>query len=127
MLRLQAAGPRKGYLKNRNQNGNIRQANKAAVAVANEVDTEFPALAAVTVGSVVNGCAPPSQNKFEIMGKLWLRSEVKTLESEMSRKPVEPVTPFLVMDAAALTDSAQMVKNLIKTKKFVVLIPSAGE
>lgn len=114
----QTRNPRKGYLKNRNQNGAITNGTltngKSNGEAVSEVDTEFPALAATL-------------NKSEIMGKLWLRNEVRTLESEVSRKPVLHVTPFLVMDADALTDYPGIVKSLLKSKKFVVLIPSAGE
>lgn len=35
------------------------------------------------------------------------------------------MTPYLVMDSKSLTEFTPIVKNLIKTKKFVVLIPSA--
>lgn len=66
-------------------------------------------------------------NKFELMGKLWLQNEVRTLESEVKGKPVENFTPFLVIDALALTDHSTIVKALIKTGKFVVLVPSVGK
>lgn len=37
------------------------------------------------------------------------------------------MTPFLVVDAKALTEYNGIVKNLVKTKKFIVLIPNAGK
>lgn len=66
-------------------------------------------------------------NKIELMGKLWLQNEVKALESEAKGKPVVNFTPFLVIDALALTDHSTIVKALIKTNKFVVLVPSVGK
>jgi protein SMG5 len=66
--------------------------------------------------------------KNEMMGKLgrlWLKNEVKTLESRA--KPVSlNMTPYLIVDTSALIDYLHVVKNLVKTKKFVVLIPKAG-
>lgn len=68
-----------------------------------------------------------NNNKFELMGKLWLRNEVKTLESKVNGKPAIQFTPFLVIDTLALIDHGPIVKALVKTKKFVVLIPSIGK
>lgn len=63
-----------------------------------------------------------------LMGKLWLRSEVKALESEVGRRPAADCvpTPFLVVDAMALANFANLVKRLIKSHRFVVLVPSAA-
>lgn len=75
--------------------------------------------------------APPpvatENNKSELMGKLWLRNEVQALESKVAKKPNSTFTPYLVMDAMALAEYATIVKNLVKSKKFVVLIPNAGK
>jgi protein SMG5 len=60
------------------------------------------------------------------MGKLWLKNEVQTLESR-SRPSNTNLTPFLMLDTLALVDYLYIVKHLIKSKKFVVLIPKAGE
>ncbi|KAG5675291.1 hypothetical protein PVAND_005203 [Polypedilum vanderplanki] len=58
------------------------------------------------------------------LGKLWLKNEVQTLESRS--KPVNTnMTPFLMLDTNALTDYLYVVKALVKTKKFIVLIPKA--
>lgn len=60
------------------------------------------------------------------LGKLWLKNEVQTLESRS--KPVNTnLTPYLMLDTKSLTDYLHIVKNLVKTKKFVVLIPKAGK
>lgn len=37
------------------------------------------------------------------------------------------MTPFVVVDAKALTEYNGIVKNLVKSKKFIVLIPNAGK
>lgn len=67
----------------------------------------------------------PERNKYEIMGKLWLRNEVQHLENK-ARKPANAnLTPYLVVDAKCLTEFTPIVKNLVKTKKFLVLIPNA--
>jgi protein SMG5 len=69
------------------------------------------------------------QDKAEMMGKLgklWLKNEVKTLESRS--KPVNTnLTPYLMLDTKSLSEYLYVVKNLVKTKKFVVLIPKAGK
>lgn len=102
--------PRKSYLKNRN----YQQIN--VVATEKEIQK-----------SLDNGVDSKKtvESKSEIMGKLWLRNEVKTLESKMSKRPATVLTPYLVLDSKSLTDYASTVKTLIKTKKFVVLIPNA--
>lgn len=59
-----------------------------------------------------------------LMGKLWLRNEVETLETKVNKRAVNvTLTPYLVLDSKCLTEYTSIVKNLIKTKKFVVLIP----
>lgn len=69
------------------------------------------------------------QDKVEMMGKLgklWLKNEVQTLESRS--KPVNTnLTPYLMLDTKSLSDYLYVVKNLVKSKKFVVLIPKAGK
>uniref|UniRef100_A0A1A9UWM2 Uncharacterized protein n=1 Tax=Glossina austeni TaxID=7395 RepID=A0A1A9UWM2_GLOAU len=63
--------------------------------------------------------------KYEIMGKLWLRNKVETLEEELRKNPLSFVmTPFLVINAKALTEYNAILKNLLKSKKFIVLIPN---
>lgn len=63
--------------------------------------------------------------KNELMGKLWLKSEIKSLESKKHSSIA--LTPYIMLDSVALTDYLFIVKNLVKSKKFVVLIPKAGE
>lgn len=107
--------PKKSYLKNRTLQNTLEKENQKLDNGDGEV-------------AIVNGSngSDKKENKYEIMGKLWLRNEVKTLESKVSKKPEQNFTPYLVMDTMALTDFATIVKSLIKTKKFVVLVPNAG-
>lgn len=66
------------------------------------------------------------ETKCEIMGKLWLRNEVKTLETIVKKGPINKFTPYLVLDAKSLTQHLAIVKSLIQSKKFVILVPNAG-
>lgn len=63
--------------------------------------------------------------KNELMGKLWLKSEIRSLESKKHSSVA--LTPYIMVDSKCLTDYLYIVKNLVKSKKFVVLIPKAGE
>lgn len=67
------------------------------------------------------------ETKFEIMGKLWLRNEVKTLEKIVKKGPINKFTPYLVLDSKSLTQHLSIVKSLIQSKKFVILVPKAGK
>lgn len=96
---------KKGYLKNR---------QNFAVAKA-PIDTKD-----------TDSDAKPIGGKHEIMGKLWLQHEIEELEAKMSKKQLI-LTPYLVVDTKALTNHLAIVKNLVKAKKFVVLIPKAGK
>lgn len=129
LRQLQFTNMRKGYLKHRNQN-NV--ANGTADTVLKDVDSEFPALSATINGNCAGNAArsspPTTPNKMALMGKLWLRSEVQALESEVGRRPGagHVATPFLVVDALALADYSHLIKRLIKSQRFVVLVPSAA-
>lgn len=63
--------------------------------------------------------------KNELMGKLWLKSEIQSLESKKHSSVA--LTPYIMLDSNCLTDYLYIVKNLVKSKKFVVLIPNAGK
>uniref|UniRef100_A0A7G3ATP9 Putative nonsense-mediated mrna decay protein n=1 Tax=Lutzomyia longipalpis TaxID=7200 RepID=A0A7G3ATP9_LUTLO len=63
--------------------------------------------------------------KYALMGKLWLRSEVKSLESKVKKPNGLHLTPYLMMDSKSLTEYQTTVRNLVKARKFVVLIPNA--
>ncbi|XP_031621383.1 protein SMG5 isoform X2 [Contarinia nasturtii] len=91
---------KKGYLKNRQQN------NQANVSPAN--------------GEQSN--ATSAAEKHQLMGKLWLKHEIEVLEAKMSKNIL---SPYLVVDSKVLSHHLEIVKKLVKAKKFVVLIPSA--
>ena len=63
--------------------------------------------------------------KNELMGKLWLKSEIKSLESKKHSSVA--LTPYIMLDSTCLTDFLSIVKNLVKSKKFILLIPKAGK
>lgn len=63
--------------------------------------------------------------KNELMGKLWLKSEIQTLESK--KMSSNNLTPYIMVDSKCLTNYLNVLKNLVKSKKFIVLIPKAGK
>lgn len=65
-----------------------------------------------------------TDKKNELMGKLWLKSEIQTLESKKHSSVA--LTPYIMLDSKCLSEYLYIVKNLVKSKKFVVLIPKAG-
>lgn len=93
---------RKGYLKTKSDKENELQNGKAEES-SRQID-----------------------KKNELMGKLWLKSEIQTLESKNKHSSIA-LTPYVMLDSKCLTDYLYIVKNLVKSKKFVVLIPKAGE
>lgn len=95
---------KKGYLKNRHQNIQV-----AASATTNG-DKTTPT---------------SSADKHQLMGKLWLKHEIEVLEAKMSKNA--NLSPYLVIDARVLSHHLDIIKKLVKAKKFVVLIPSAGK
>lgn len=94
---------KKGYLRNRQQNHQVATSN----------------------GCREKTSPTSSAEKHQLMGKLWLKHEIEVLEAKMSKNNVI-LTPYLVVDARVLSHHLDIVKKLVKAKKFVVLIPSAG-
>lgn len=100
---------KKGYLKNRQQNNQTALTNGST-----EKTTE-------------KSTGPTSSaEKHQLMGKLWLKHEIEVLEAKMSKNNAI-LTPYLVVDSKVLSNHLELVKKLVKAKKFVVLIPSAGK
>lgn len=58
------------------------------------------------------------------MGKLWLKAEVKALESRLH---ANLMSPYLVPDHEALAKHMPALKRLVYAKKFIVIVPSVGE
>ncbi|XP_049279919.1 nonsense-mediated mRNA decay factor SMG5 [Anopheles funestus] len=112
---------KKGYLHNR-ANGMLMQRGTAGTGhngvsddAGDEIQREKKAAAPQEKGDI-----------SAIMGQLWLRNEVETLESKVNKRAGNvTLTPYLVLDSKCLTEYTSIVKNLIRTKKFVVLIPGA--
>lgn len=94
---------KKGYLKNRQQNNQVAASTKK---------TDKPAAASAS-------------QKHQLMGKLWLKHEIEVLEAKMSKNNAI-LSPYLVVDSKVLAKNLEIVKKLVKAKRFVVLIPSAG-
>ncbi|KAL3277426.1 hypothetical protein HHI36_012774 [Cryptolaemus montrouzieri] len=61
--------------------------------------------------------------KMKHMGQLWLASEVSALENRVRGKA--SLSPYLVLDADALIKYTFMVKHLVHSRKFIVLVPNA--
>ncbi|XKL69364.1 hypothetical protein PGB90_007133 [Kerria lacca] len=60
------------------------------------------------------------------MGQLWLEAEVKNLESKVKQTAkINLLTPYLVVDSEALTQYCILVKKLVSSRQFVLLIPTA--
>lgn len=117
---------KKGYLRNRANGGILQRCAKK------EESNGFDS--AVKDGGEQQAHRPEQEKKqgregkdlSAVMGRLWLENEVETLESKLKKRPVNvTLTPYLVLDSKCLSEYTAIVKNLVKTKKFVVLIPSA--
>lgn len=97
---------KKGYLRNRQQNNQVSTSNGCHEKTTSPIT---------------------SADKHQLMGKLWLTHEIQVLEAKMSKHNANLLTPYLVVDTRVLSHHLDIVKKLVKAKKFVVLIPSAGK
>lgn len=97
---------KKGYLRNRQQNNQVTTSNGSRDKMSPNPTS--------------------SADKHQLMGKLWLKHEIEVLEAKMSKNNAI-LTPYLVVDTRVLSHHLDIVKKLVKAKKFVVLIPSAGK
>jgi hypothetical protein len=59
------------------------------------------------------------------MGQLWLRAEVRDLESRVRHRGAT-FSPYLAVDSDALIHHIHLVKQLVGAHKFIILIPSIG-
>lgn len=59
------------------------------------------------------------------MGQLWLRAEVRDLESRVRHRGAT-FSPYLAVDSDALIHHIHLVKQLVGARKFIILIPSVG-
>ncbi|XP_037957394.1 protein SMG5 [Teleopsis dalmanni] len=119
--------PRKGYLRNRNSE-KLANASASGATNTSASTTNSAICEKVTMQSSSGADEERSETmnrKCEIMGKLWLKNEVATLEEELRLSSESIVTPFIVLDTKALTEFTDVVKNLLKTKQFIILIPNS--
>ncbi|KAJ8673498.1 hypothetical protein QAD02_004760 [Eretmocerus hayati] len=64
----------------------------------------------------------PSKGKLmRHMGKLWLKAEVRALESRLHCRLM---SPYLVPDHEVFSKFMPFLKNLVYAKKFIVVVPS---
>lgn len=66
----------------------------------------------------------PEHSKGKLMrhmGKLWLKAEVRALESQLRSRLM---SPYLVPDHEALAKHTPALKRLVYAKKFIVVIPT---
>lgn len=63
-------------------------------------------------------------NKMKHMGQLWLAAEVRALESRVKGKA--SLSPYLVVDVDVLIKYTYMAKHLVSSRKFIIIVPSAG-
>lgn len=63
---------------------------------------------------------------MENMAHLWLQAEVTELESTVrSRSHQSHLSPYLVVTTTVLTDHLLALRQLLATKRFIVVIPNA--
>ncbi|XP_050314461.1 nonsense-mediated mRNA decay factor SMG5 isoform X2 [Anthonomus grandis grandis] len=76
--------------------------------------------------SLTNGeLKSTSENhKMKHMGQLWLASEVRALETRVGSTKAT-LSPYLVIDADALIKYTRMVKQLVYSRQFILLVPVA--
>lgn len=126
-------GKRRERRRNRKRkNPEINGFERMSIQKHEEEEIEYPSIEQSNQRSCRKGYLrnkPDKENddiekKNELMGKLWLKSEIQSLES---KKHSVALTPYIMLDSKCLTDYLYIVKNLVKSKKFVVLIPKAGE
>ena len=66
----------------------------------------------------------PRGKLMKHMGRLWLKAEVRALESRLRSKLM---SPYLVPDHEALTKHTPALKRLVYAKKFILVIPAVGK
>lgn len=64
-------------------------------------------------------------SKMKHMGQLWLAAEVRELENRVRGKAA--LSPYLVIDVDCLIKYTAMVRQLVFSRKFIVLVPTAGK
>ncbi|XP_063235074.1 nonsense-mediated mRNA decay factor SMG5 [Bacillus rossius redtenbacheri] len=75
-------------------------------------------------GSGDEQSATPRGQLMHHMGQLWLRAEVRDLESRLRRRGAA-FSPYLAVDCDALIHHMHLVKQLVAARRFILLIPNA--
>lgn len=61
------------------------------------------------------------------MGQLWLRSEVDSLEYKMKYSlKTKKLPTCIVIDSDALINYSLIIKKLVNSSKFIVVVPAIG-
>ena len=71
-------------------------------------------------------CSIPTISSYITQPLTLLQSEVATLAEATAKQQAAMVTPFLIPDAHTLCTGLHLVKKLLKTEKFVVVIAKSG-
>lgn len=91
-----------------------------------EVETT-PSKTSLTNGeSREEGGGHISNTKMKHMGQLWLAAEVRALEKSVGGTKAT-LSPYLVLDADALIKYTHMVKQLVYSRQFILIVPAAGK
>ncbi|XP_049792137.1 nonsense-mediated mRNA decay factor SMG5 isoform X1 [Schistocerca nitens] len=71
------------------------------------------------------GSGGRGQQLMKQMGRLWLKAEVRELETRVRRLGRGPrLSPYLAVDSAALTHHLPKVRHLVAARRFIVLVPA---
>ncbi|XP_060524968.1 nonsense-mediated mRNA decay factor SMG5 [Cylas formicarius] len=105
----------------------VEENGTTATAIMEELERQEEengsAKSVITNGETKLAGAGGQISKMKHMGQLWLAAEVRTLETRVGDKP--SLSPYLVLDADTLIKYTYMVKQLVYSRKFIVLIPAA--
>lgn len=101
----------------------------SAAAIMEELERQelnsTPSKTSLVNGETKPGAASGNQiSKMKHMGQLWLAAEVRALETRLGGAKAT-LSPYLVLDADALIKYTHMVKQLVHSRKFIVLVPAA--
>ncbi|XP_044006134.1 protein SMG5 [Aphidius gifuensis] len=92
-----------------NDNDNDKCSTSKSTAIVNDNDDDL----------IINNNSKGKLMRH--MGELWLKAEVKALENRLKSKLM---SAYLVPDHDALAKYTPLLKRLVYTKKFIIVIPS---
>ncbi|XP_001599646.2 protein SMG5 isoform X1 [Nasonia vitripennis] len=106
------------YLCSMSESGVTYDKSKGLFIIANEETNE------TKENQVDNKTLEIDQSKGKLMrhmGRLWLKAEVRALESRLHYRLM---SPYLVPDHEAFSKFMPVIKQLVYAKKFIVVVPS---